>query len=90
MADVVRRSAVEVVGAENVLPSDPKMGGEDFAHFLLNRPGAFFNVGCRNEERGIVWGHHHPRFDIDEESLGVGMKIMLTTALNYLAMETGY
>jgi amidohydrolase len=87
MAEVVRLAAVEVVGEANVLPSDPKMGGEDFAHFLRNRPGAFFNVGCRNEQRGIVWGHHHPQFDIDEESLGVGMETMTTTVLNYLAME---
>jgi amidohydrolase len=67
--------------------NDARMAGEDFAHFLRNRPGAFFNVGCRNESRGIVWGHHHPQFDIDEESLGVGMETMVTTVLNYLAME---
>lgn len=85
MAEIVREAAVEVVGEERVLPADPKMGGEDFAHFLRRRPGAYFNVGARNEERGITWGHHHPRFDIDEECLGVGMATMVTTALRYLA-----
>ncbi|HWV24515.1 MAG TPA: amidohydrolase [Thermomicrobiales bacterium] len=87
MAEIVREAAVEVVGEEKVLPADPKMGGEDFAHFLRHRPGAYFNVGARNETRGIVWGHHHPRFDVDEECLGVGMSTMVTTALRYLKGE---
>ena len=87
MAEVVRQAAVDVVGETNVLPADPKMGGEDFAHFLRSKPGAYFNVGCRNEERDIVWGHHHPRFDIDEECLGVGIETMARVAIGYLGGE---
>ena len=30
------------------------MGAEDFSYFLLERPGCFFNVGSRNEERGFA------------------------------------
>jgi metal-dependent amidase/aminoacylase/carboxypeptidase family protein len=44
------------------------MGGEDFSYFTLERPGYFFNVGTRNEARGITWPHHHPRFDIEERA----------------------
>jgi amidohydrolase len=84
MAELVRRSAIEVLGEENVKERPPAMGAEDFSYFLLERPGAFFNVGSRNEERGIVWGHHHPKFDVDEDSLGVGMAAMTATVLNYL------
>lgn len=87
MAGIVRNAAADVVGDECVLTADPKMGGEDFSHFLRNRPGAFFNVGARNEDRGLIWAHHHPRFDVDEECLGVGMATMATTALSFLADE---
>jgi amidohydrolase len=61
------------------------MGGEDYSYFLLERPGAMFQVGSKNEKRGLVWGHHHPRFDIDEESLAIGLETMAVTVLSYLA-----
>jgi amidohydrolase len=84
MSELVRRAAIEAVGEDNVDTIRPAMGGEDFSHFLRARPGTFFFVGSRNEERGITWPHHHPRFDIDEESLAAGMNAMTTSVLRYL------
>jgi amidohydrolase len=82
--EIVKAAAVGVVGPENVLRADPKMGAEDFSYFLEHRPGAFFFVGSKNEDRGLIWGHHHPRFDIDEDSLGIGIQTMVATVLSYL------
>jgi amidohydrolase len=84
-ANIVREAAAMVVGPEKVLNLGPKMGGEDFSYFLEQRPGAFFFVGSANSERGLDWAHHHPRFDIDEESLGIGIRTMVQTALTALA-----
>ncbi len=84
MVEIVREAAKQVVGEEKVITSKPQMGAEDFSYFLLERPGAFFFVGSKNEERGLVWGHHHPRFDIDEESMANGVGTMLTSILAYL------
>ena len=83
MADLVERAAVEVLGRENVLEASPGMGAEDMAYFLNRVPGCFYNVGVRNEARGIVWGAHHPRFDIDEDALGVGVKVMTNVVLTW-------
>ncbi len=83
-AAIVREAATEVVGPENVITNPPSMGGEDYAYFLLERPGAMFQVGSKNEERGLVWGHHHPRFDIDEASLAIGLETMTVTVFKYL------
>lgn len=85
MAEIVRRAATEVVGEEHVRPQIPTMGGEDFSFFLEARPGCYFWVGTNNAERGLVWGHHHPRFDIDEEALGIGVETMVRTLIGYLA-----
>jgi amidohydrolase len=87
MAAIARRAAIEVVGEENVRPQIPTMGGEDFSFFLLERPGCYFFVGSNNEGRGLTWGHHHPRFDIDEEALGIGIETMVRTLTGYLATE---
>ncbi len=84
MTELVRQAAIEVVGEENVVEARLGMGGEDFAYFSLERPGCFFRVGTRNEERGIVWGHHHPRFDVEEEGFLAGIATMTNSVLTFL------
>ena len=85
MAGLVKRAATDVLGAENVHEATPGMGAEDMAYFLNLVPGCFYNVGVRNEARGIVWGAHHPKFDLDEDSLGVGVKVMTSVVMRYFA-----
>jgi amidohydrolase len=87
MTAMVMEVAAEVVGAENVIESPPIMGAEDFSYFLEQRPGCFYFVGSANEEKGLTWGHHHPRFDIDEESMANGMEVMVRTVLRYLESD---
>jgi amidohydrolase len=87
MTELAREAATQVVGEENVIEGTPKMGAEDFSYFLEQKPGSYFFVGHKNEERGIVWGHHHPKFDVDEESLGVGLATMATSVLTYLTRD---
>lgn len=87
MAEIARQAAIEVVGPDRVRPQVPTMGGEDFSFFLEEKPGCYFFVGTNNEERGLRWGHHHPRFDIDEEALGIGVETMVRTVTGYLAQE---
>lgn len=84
MNEIVRAAAREVVGPEMVVEEDLHMGAEDMSYFLDAVPGSFFYVGSKNEDKGLVWGHHHPCFDIDEESLGNGIQTMAGAAIGYL------
>ncbi len=84
MTELVRQVATETVGAEMVIHSKPQMGSEDFAYFLQRVPGSFFNVGTMNPEKGLIWGHHHPRFDIDEEGMSAGIATMVGVVMRYL------
>ncbi len=81
---LVAEVAAEVVGSENSGVAAAKMAGEDFSYFLEERPGSFFFVGTRNEAKGIVWPHHHPRFDVDEEGLSYGIETMTRVVMRYL------
>ena len=83
MAQLVLETAAEVVGRDNVVVIPPSMPGEDMSYFLQKVPGCMFVVGSMNEERGLVWGHHHPRFDIDEGSLAIGVEMMTSVVLRY-------
>lgn len=84
MAALVREVAAGIQGVTQAIPGVPIMGSEDFSEFTQRVPSAFFHVGTRNEESGKVWGHHHPKFDIDERALVVGVEVMVESALRWL------
>ncbi|MDQ0256399.1 amidohydrolase [Evansella vedderi] len=53
----------------------PKFSGsEDFAYYLEKIPGTFFFIGCKPSGVEKVYFNHHPKFDMDEESLLVAAK----------------
>ena len=82
--DVVRR-AIEGSDRCALVEMKPIMGGEDFAYYLQEVPGCFFFVGAGNEDKAAVYPHHHPKFDIDEDALSIGVEALLATYLQYTA-----
>lgn len=66
-ADVKDIEAVEDSG--QVPPS------EDFAHYLEEVPGTFIYVGAKVDGKE-TYPHHHPKFEINEDSLMVASKAM--------------
>ncbi len=60
------------------------MGAEDFAYFQQKAPGTYFLVGSNNAEKGLNFGHHHPKFDFDEGVLSRAAALMATSAIELL------
>jgi amidohydrolase len=60
------------------------MGSEDFAFMMEKIPGCFIFVGSANAERGLNFGHHHPKFDVDEQALPMAAALMAQTAIEIL------
>ena len=71
-----REVVTAVAGDGNVVEMQPVMGSEDMALWLRAAPGVFFWVGARNRERGIDSPHHHPEFDLDEDSFPLAMELL--------------
>jgi amidohydrolase len=63
----------------------PSMGGEDFSAYQQKAPGVFAFVGAGNIDAGITYPHHHPRFQIDEGSLDIGVRYLLSATMDLLA-----
>lgn len=85
---LLARCATDIVGSEKVVVMvDPQMGAEDFAYFLDEIPGTLFRLGTSSPEKGINASLHNPDFDIDEEALSVGAKIMAWTAASFLLQK---
>ena len=84
MAGLAHEAAAGVVGPQNVVSTIRTMGGEDFSAFLHEVPGAFVAVGSRNAQKGLTHMHHHPRFEVDEDCIGVGAEVLLAMARRFL------
>ena len=60
------------------------MGAEDMAFMQERVPGCFFFVGSNNTSKGLDFGHHHPRFDFDEDALPKAAALMAAAAADLL------
>lgn len=74
----------QMVGADKLDLNARTMGGEDMAYLMDDVPGMFFFVGSANSERGLDFGHHHPRFDFDEEALPLGVALLAAAVGEYV------
>jgi amidohydrolase len=82
---VIRR----VMGEKNVFSPKPQMGAEDFSYFQKVVPGFFYFLGVGNKAKGITAMIHTPEFDVDEEALVIGVKVMSNVLLDYLDRHAG-
>ena len=83
MATLVRSVAQKLVPRNHIV-SDIRMGGEDFSEFALRVPSAFYFIGTGNKEKKTNYPHHHACFNIDEDTLSMGVEMHVRTALAYL------
>jgi amidohydrolase len=63
------------------------MGAEDMAFMQEKVPGCYFFVGSNNKARHLDYGHHHPKFDFDEEALPRAAALMAAAAIDVLAAQ---
>ncbi len=82
----LRPSLEAVVGKENIVDMPLVTGAEDFAEFSNRVPGMYFIVGATAPglDPETAPSNHSPEFRIDESSLGIGLRAMLRTTLDYL------
>jgi amidohydrolase len=61
------------------------MGAEDMAFMQEKVPGCYFFIGSNNKGKHLDYGHHHPKFDFDEEALIRGAALMAAAAADILS-----
>jgi len=87
---LVARCAADVVGEKGVIQlAEPVLGAEDFAYFAERIPASFFRLGTSNRKKGITKYLHNSAFDVDEDSITVGMTLMSWIAARYLEEHKG-
>lgn len=73
-----------IVGEANVVLQKPLMPAEDFSYYQKVIPGFFYFLGVGNKAKGLMPAWHTSDFDVDEESLVIGVKVMSNVLLDYL------
>jgi amidohydrolase len=74
-------AARSVLGGNNVLVAEQSMGGEDFAWYLRQVPGALMRLGVRIP--GVQPSDlHQSEFEPDEGAIGVGVRVLAATAVS--------
>jgi amidohydrolase len=59
-----------LLGTDTVVPTEASMGGEDFANYLTTTPGALLRLGSSGTGADL----HSPGFELDEETIGFGIR----------------
>jgi len=82
---LLRAGTQSALGPEAADDTEQSLGGEDFAWYLDHVPGALARLGVRSlADSGPPLDLHQPTFDIDEDALAVGVRVLVHTALTVL------
>ncbi len=88
-AAVVQKAALAVEPGIVIDETYRSSVSEDMSLFLQAVPGCFFFVGSAPVDPRKRFGHHHPKFDIDEDALPLAAGILTQAALSMLAKLAG-
>ncbi len=83
MAKLVQSVVTEELKPTPEIVSFVSLAGEDFSEFAARVPGTFYFLGAGNPGKEAHYPHHHPKFNIDEDVLSVGIEMHVRGALNF-------
>jgi amidohydrolase len=81
-ANLIKQTAFDMIGEDNVHTPPDGLGAEDFGCFSELAPGAMFSLGSMVE--GDEREHHNSRFDVNDRCLPYGAAILAETTLRFL------
>jgi amidohydrolase len=82
---IIAGAAGAALGPDRVVEAEISMGGEDFAFYLDGVPGSMIRLGVGVPGSDTKFDIHQSAFDVDERSIGYGVRIMVHTALAALS-----
>ncbi|WP_414710931.1 amidohydrolase [Pseudonocardia sp.] len=77
---LLRDAAITAIGEDAATGTEQSSGGEDFAWYLQNVPGAMGRLGVWSGA-GPMKDLHQPTFDLDERALPVGVRVLTHAAM---------
>ncbi|GFJ91281.1 hypothetical protein Prum_049230 [Phytohabitans rumicis] len=82
---IIAGAAGAALGPDRVVEAEISMGGEDFAFYLDQVPGAMIRLGTGIPGSDVKLDIHQSGFDVDERCIGYGVRVMVHTVLAALS-----
>ncbi len=82
---VITGAAGAALGPDAVVEAEISMGGEDFSFYLEHVPGAMIRLGTGYPGADSTMDIHRSEFNVDEQAIGYGVRVMTHTALAALS-----
>lgn len=84
LAQRVYKVAGEIYPQAEISTVERTMGSEDMAYMMEDIPGCYFFIGSADHDRGLDAGHHHPKFDFNEDALVTGAALMASVVVDLM------
>ena len=88
VVEMLRAAAEDVVGADQIVEAQQSWGGDDFAWLTREVPGAYVRLGVR-APGGPQLDLHAGQFDVDEDAIAVGVRLLVMAACSSPSSGTG-
>ncbi len=80
----MRERFEQIEGVRSLDTTARTMGAEDVGFFMSEIPGMYFFVGAADQTAEAYYGHHHPRFSLDEDALPLGTALLASAVAAYV------
>ncbi len=87
VTDKARQRFAALLGPEALDITLRTMGSEDVGLFMQDIPGMYFFLGAADPSADVYYGHHHPRFNFNENALPLGVALLASAAADYVLPE---
>jgi amidohydrolase len=80
----VRNLFRQYVGDAGLNTDERTMGAEDVGLFMDDIPGTYFFLGAAVPNQEAYYGHHHPKFNFDENALPLGVALLSAAIADHI------
>lgn len=87
-ARILARSGRSFLGEAAVTETEHSWGGDSFGWMTSAAPGAYVRLGTHDPSSEDHLDLHHSRFDVDERSIAIGVRVLVRAVLEALTRPT--
>jgi len=87
VTEVVRRAVHAEFGTSATVEATQSWGGDDFAWFTREVPGAYVRLGVHDPARAERLDLHAGHFDVDERSIALGVRLVVAAVREHFGVR---
>lgn len=84
LTQAIRDAVQKNLGHLKITDSYRSMVSEDMAFMMERVPGCYLLIGTGKQNPEENYGHHHPKFNIQEEALPIAVAVMVASVMEVL------